>query len=58
MKLTKIKTIRFSEEDTILMDKLRSIKIKPDDYIRTAFRSKIKQELQHLIEQEEIDYPF
>lgn len=49
--LTEIQTIRFSQDQINLMDKLKSVGISPDRFIRQAFIEKIEQDLPKLIAQ-------
>lgn len=51
--LTEIQTIRFSKKDIELMNELKKLKIKPDQFIRISFREKVEKEIPHLIKLEE-----
>lgn len=53
MKLTEIQTIRFSKEDVLLMGRLTSLRINPDEFIRRSFREKIQRDLPTIIKEEE-----
>lgn len=50
--LTEIQTIRFSKKDVELMNELKKLRINPDEFIRIAFREKVKRDLPKLIEHE------
>jgi hypothetical protein len=52
-RLTKIQTIRFTEEDIKLMNELEKYHIKPDQFLRLAFREKIQRDLPIIIKEEE-----
>ena len=47
------KRIRFNNDDELLMQRLKQLKIKPSKFIRQAFREKIKNDLPKLIIEEE-----
>ena len=52
MKLTHSYRIRLSNNDLLLLNELKKLRIKPTTFIRKAFRDKIERELPKLIEAE------
>ena len=52
MNLTKIQTIRFSEDDLKLLNELKKYKIKPHAFIRIALREKLNKDLPEIIKRE------
>ena len=52
MKLTHSYRIRLSNNDLLLLNELKKLRIKPTTFIRKAFREKIERELPVLIEEE------
>jgi len=52
MKLTRSYRIRLSNNDLLLLNQLKSLRIKPTTFIRTAMREKIQRELPVLLVQE------
>lgn len=52
MKLTHSYRIRLSNNDLLLLNELKNLRIKPTTFIRKAFREKIERELPKLIESE------
>lgn len=54
MKLTNSYRIRLSNDDIILLDRLKQLGVKPTKFIRTSIRDKIKREFASLLIKEEI----
>jgi len=52
MKLTNSYRIRLSDDDLMLLNQLKSLRIKPTTFIRKAFREKIEKELPKIIDNE------
>lgn len=52
MKLSNSYRIRLSNDDLILLNELKKLRIKPTTFLRNAFREKIQRELPKLIESE------
>ncbi len=52
MKLTHSYRIRLSNNDLLLLNELKKLRIKPTTFIRKAIREKIERELPKLIESE------
>lgn len=50
--LTEIQTIRFSKKDVELMNDLKKYNVKIDEFIRIAFREKVKKDFRKIIELE------
>lgn len=51
--LTEIQTIRFSKKDIEIMEDLKKMRIKPDEFLRIAFREKVQRDLKELIMREQ-----
>ena len=52
MKLNHSYRIRLSNNDLLLLEELKKLRIKPTTFMRKAFREKIERELPKMIEDE------
>ena len=61
MNLVFSKTVRFSAKEKLYFDKLKEIRINPNQFIRLAFREKINKdykEIERKIKEEKVKLPF
>lgn len=45
--------LRLSEDDKMLLNRLRQLRVKPSSFLRQAFREKIKRDMPALLKEEQ-----